>query len=264
MIMTMAFLLVAGSLTALSWKWELDKKIAFSWSILMGFLAALTLALLRNAGYSLSSFLQLLIAWLEAAVFSLIVVLFLFFRNPQRKPPAMERILVSPADGIVKYIKEIHDNEFPFALKNRNAIPLAEFTGTDILANVGIQIGIGMSLLDVHVNRSPVAGDVSLLRRVPGSFGSLKKISSLLENERVVAAISSGSMKIGLVLIASRLVRRIRMYIVEGQNVEIGQRIGMIRFGSQVDVFIPLSTTLKISTKPGDKVRAGETILAEF
>ena len=264
MIMIIAFFLVTASFMASAWKWELDRKIAFSWALFMGLLGALTVALMRKAGNDLHPLLQLLIAWLEAAVLSFIAVLILFFRNPDRTSPAQEGILVSPADGIVKYVQEIKKNEFPFAQKNNKEIPLSEFAGSDILSDGGVQIGIGMTLLDVHINRSPIKGKISQLKRIPGSFHSLKKITSLLENERVVATVDGVGMKIGVVLIASRLVRRICTYIVEGQSVARGQRIGMIRFGSQVDVLIPMSTSLKINIRPGDKVKAGVSVLAGF
>ena len=247
-----------------STKWELDKKIAFPWAVLMGMFACGTIALLKSAGYNLHPLQLLFIAGSQAVILSLIAILILFFRNPERTPPAQEGIIVSPADGIIKYVKEIHNNEFPFALKNKNAIPLSEFVGTDIIAGSGIQIGIGMSLLDVHVNRSPIAGKISFLRRIPGTFNSLKKINSLLENERVTAIIEGRGIKIGIVLIASRLVRRICMYLSEGAEVDLGQRIGMIRFGSQVDIIMPVSRTLKTNVKPGDKVKAGASILAKF
>ena len=251
-------------LIILSAKWELDRKIVIPWAFLMGILACTTIALIKSPGYNLSPLLLLFIAGSQAVILSLIAILILFFRNPERTPPAQEGIIVSPADGIIKYVKEIHNNEFPFALKNKNKIPLNEFVGANIIAGNGIQIGIGMSLLDVHVNRSPIAGKISLLKRIPGVFNSLKKINSLLENERVVAIIEGREIKIGIVLIASRLVRRICMYLAEETKVAIGQRIGIIRFGSQVDVIMPMSMTLKINVKPGDKVRAGVSILATF
>jgi len=264
MILIIVFFLVAILLMALSLKWELERKVAFPWAILMGLLASVTIVLIKSSGYNLSPFQQLFIAGLQAGVFTLIAILILFFRNPERIPPVGEGILVSPADGVVKYIKEIQSQEFLFALKNRKTIPLSEFAGFDILANGGTQIGIGMTLLDVHVNRSPITGRISYLRRIPGTFASLKKLSSLLENERIVAMIEGQTIKIGIVLIASRLVRRICAYVSEGQYVGIGQRLGMIRFGSQVDVLVPKSTALKINIKPGDKVRAGVSVLAKF
>jgi len=245
-------------------KWELDKKIAIPWAFLMGMLACTTIALIKRAGFHIHPLQFIFIAGSQAVILSLIAILILFFRNPERTPPAQEGIIASPADGIIKYVKEIQNSEFPFALKNRNAIPLSEFAGSDIMAGKGIQIGIGMTLLDVHVNRSPIPGKISFIRRIPGTFDSLKKISSLLENERVVAIIEGERIKIGIVLIASRLVRRICMYLAEGAEVVIGQKIGMIRFGSQVDVLIPMSRTLKINVKPGDRVKAGVSILATF
>jgi phosphatidylserine decarboxylase len=248
----------------LSAKWELDRKIAFPWAILMGILSCTTIAMIKSAGYNLLPLQFFIIAGSQAVILSLIAILILFFRNPERTPPAQECIIVSPADGIIKYIKEIHNSEFPFAIKNKNAIRLSEFVGTDIIAGNGIQIGIGMSLLDVHVNRSPIAGKISFLRRIPGAFNSLKKVNSLLENERVAVTIEGRGIKIGIVLIASRLVRRICMCLSEGKEVAIGQRIGMIRFGSQVDIILPVSRTLKINAKPGDKVKAGVSILATF
>ena len=264
MIYFVLFLTVALILMILSAKWELDRKIAFPWAILMGMLACTTIALIKSAGNNLHPLLLFFIAGSQAVILTLITILILFFRNPERTPPAQEGIIVSPADGIIKYVNEIHNNEFPFALKKKNTIPLSEFVGTDIIAGNGIQIGIGMSLLDVHVNRSPIAGKISFLRRIPGTFNSLKKINSLLENERVAVIIEDSGIEIGIVLIASRLVRRICMYLSEGSEVAIGQRIGMIRFGSQVDIIMPLSRILKINVKPGDKVRAGASILATF
>lgn len=264
MTIIVVFFLVTAPLMGLSLKWELNRKMAFSWAVCMGLLAAVTLALIKNAGNDFNLLLQLLIAWIEAGIFSIIAVLIVFFRNPERTPPAQEGIIVSPADGIVKYVKEIRNNEFPFAIKNRTAIPLKEFSGNDIFNDGGIQIGIGMTLLDVHVNRSPIPGKITQLRRIPGTFASLKKLSSLLENERVIASIDGHAIKIGVVLIASRLVRRICTYLDEGQSVEIGQRIGMIRFGSQVDVLIQKSNALNITVEPGDKVKAGLSILATF
>jgi phosphatidylserine decarboxylase len=264
MIFIIVFLLITIALSAMVIKWELDRKFAFPWAIFMGILSCTTIALVKSAGYNLHLLQLLFIGGSQAVILSLIAVLIFFFRNPKRTPPAQDGIIISPADGIVKYVKEIHNNEFPFALKNRNAIPLSEFAGSDIITDNGIQIGIGMSLLDVHVNRSPIAGKISFLRRIPGAFNSLKKINSLLENERVAAIIEGRGIKIGIVLIASRLVRRICIDVAEGEEVNLGQRIGMIRFGSQVDVLILMSKTLKVNVKPGDKVKAGASVLAKF
>ena len=133
-----------------------------------------------------------------------------------------------------------------------------------VLKDSAIQIGIGLNFLDVHINRSPLNGKISLLKKIPGKFKSLKKISSLLENERAIAIIEGKDIKIGLVLIASRLVRRISTFLSEGDTIQIGQKVGMIRFGSQVDLLIPGVRSLKITTRPGERVKAGISILASY
>lgn len=262
LIYILAFFLVAGSLTALSVKWELDRKISVSWALIMGICACLMVAALRAGHIEISSPLQLLLSVSTSILLSFVTILGLFFRDPERTPPAEQDVIVSPADGIVKYIKEIEHDEFPFALKNGWRIPLTDFVKLDMIHNGGTQVGIGMSLIDVHVTRSPIAGELSYLKKVPGKFKSLKNVASVLENERVVVMITGASTDIGIVLIASRLVRRIVVTLKEGQNVAIGQRIGMIRFGSQVDILIPRSASLKIRVGPGEKVKAGETIIA--
>lgn len=239
-------------------------KIAIPWSALMGILACLTIFLLNELSYYPHAVTKVIIVTLQTISLSAIGILFLFFRDPERTPPTQDGVIVSPADGTIKYVKEVQNGEFPFALKGKKIIPLSEFTGGEIIKDRCMQIGIGMSLLDVHVNRSPINGKISLLKRIPGKFKSLKKISSLLENERAVAIIEGEKIQIGLVLIASRLVRRISFYLTEFEQAHISQRIGMIRFGSQVDVLIPISNTLKINTKPGEKVKAGISVLASY
>ena len=140
---------------------------------------------------------------------------------------------------------------------------MAEFTSENFISGKGIQIGVAMSFLHVHVNRSPINGKIIKIKRVSGLFNSLKHLSSLLENERVFTQINSGNFKLGIVQIASRLVRRIDSYKKEGEVVSIGERIGIIKFGSQVDLLID-KQDIKINVKVGDEVKAGLTILAEF
>lgn len=264
MMLVLTFLLVTIPLITLAIKWELRRIIAFPWAVLMGLSASLTIALIKKAGFELNVLQQLAIAGLQASTITLFAILILFFRDPERIPPAQEGIIVSPADGVIRYIKEIQNQEFPFALKKRKTIPLREFVGFNIFSAGGIQIGIGMSLLDVHVNRSPIAGKISRLKDIPGRFGSLKKISSLLENERIGLMVEGHAVEVAMVLIASRLVRRIRIFATQGQSVMTGQRIGMIRFGSQVDLIIPKEKILTINVKQGDKVKAGLSVLATF
>lgn len=263
MIYLIAFLASIFLLIALAHKWELEKNMVIPWSILMGCLACLTLFLLNQlSNTNFSQAIKVIVTTLPTIFISTIAILLLFFRDPERTPPKQDGVIVSPADGTIKYVKEVKNGEFPFALKGKRRVPLSEFTDGEIIKDRCMQIGIGMSLMDVHVNRSPINGTISLLKRIPGKFKSLKKISSLLENERAVAVIEGEKIQIGLVLIASRLVRRISFYLKECEQAHIGQRIGMIRFGSQVDVLIPMTKSLEINIRLGDKVKAGTSILA--
>jgi phosphatidylserine decarboxylase len=196
-------------------------------------------------------------------VISLLTIAYLFFRDPDRISPQIENAILSPADGKVIYIKEITNGEFPIAIKGKNKIPLSEFTSENFLSGRGIQIGIEMTYIHVHVNRSPIDGEIVKIKRIPGQFNSLKHLSSLLENERVFTQINSEKIKLGIVQIASRLVRRIESYKKENEKVSIGERIGIIKFGSQVDLLID-KPDIKINTKVGDEVKAGLSILAEY
>ena len=264
MIYIAFFLVLVFLLIALAFKWELYMNIAIPWSVLMGVLACLTLYLINESSFHLHTIIKLMIGAFQAVFLSVIAILILFFRDPERIPPEEDRVILSPADGRVKYVKKIQNGEFPFALKGKKPIPLTELTEMEIIEDSGIQIGIVLNLMDIHVNRSPINGTISFLKRIPGKFRSLKKISSLLENERAIAIVKGDTIKIGLVLIASRLVRRISIYLNEGEDIHIGQRIGMIRFGSQVEILIPNKSTLRINAKPGEKVKAGISILATY
>ena len=114
---------------------------------------------------------------------------------------------------------------------------------------------------DVHINRSPLSGKVTLLNHRPGKFLSLSHKDAVNLNERQTIVIENKNITIGLVQIASRLVRRIESYIEESEEISIGQKIGMIKFGSQVDVFLPVNKVPKIPLNEGDYVIAGETII---
>jgi phosphatidylserine decarboxylase len=142
--------------------------------------------------------------------------------------------------------------------------PLMEMTKTDILKTGSYLVGIEMSILDVHVNRAPIEGKIIYQKIAGRDFLSLRETAALMDNERVTTVIDNQRFKIGVIQIASRLVRRIVLYLTEGDDVERGQRIGMIRFGSQVDVVIPKLDTVKLCIHPGDRVKAGLTILCKY
>lgn len=190
------------------------------------------------------------------------ILAFMFFRDPERESPERADAILSPADGHVLYVKKIKPGDIPVSAKKGLPMKLSEFAETDILSRGIYLIGIAMSVMNVHVNRTPIAGKIHSIKRTPGKFISLKKEEALAENERVTTIIDNGRFKIGVIQIASRLVRRIVIYVREGEQVSFGQRIGKIKFGSQVDVVIPHMDFLKMNVKPGDDVTAGTSILA--
>ncbi len=132
----------------------------------------------------------------------------------------------------------------------------------DVLPQGGFLVGIAMNYLDVHVNRAPIAGRIRLLHHIKGAFLSLKRREAVLENERVLTVIDNGRFQIGVVQIASRLVRKIVPYVKEGADLQLGDRLGCIRFGSQVDVVLPHLPNLQVAVRPDMKIKAGVSILA--
>ncbi|ETW98428.1 MAG: hypothetical protein ETSY1_18760 [Candidatus Entotheonella factor] len=195
-------------------------------------------------------------------VLAMSLLLWRFFRDPERRIPTEAGAIVSPADGTVIYVKPIREGQIPWAEKQGRTFSLAEFVQADVLPQGGVLIGIAMNYLDVHVNRSPMAGRIRLLRHIKGLFLSLKRREAILENERVLTIIDNGRFQIGVVQIASRLVRKIVPYVREGAHLQRGERLGMIRFGSQVDVVLPQLPELQIAVTPGMKLQAGTSILA--
>jgi phosphatidylserine decarboxylase len=123
-------------------------------------------------------------------------------------------------------------------------------------------IGIAMSFLDVHVQRAPIAGRITFQQHIPGRFASLRRPEAVFENERTTTLFERGGLQVATVQIASRLVRRIVSFVKVGQDVALGQRFGAIRFGSQVDLVLPVVDSVRIVVRPGQRVRAGTTVLA--
>ncbi len=256
--------LVLGCLAGIAHKWELKTRHYLPWSTLMGLLAGAAIYGLAGMLPQVPAVLFAVPLLAIAAVASVGAILFFFFRDPERTPPQRADQIVSPADGTVVYVHKIQDGRFPFAVKNNNRIPLLEFAQADLVPDQGVQIGIAMNYLNVHVNRSPIAGAVRMVKAVPGKFQSLKHIHSLLENERALLVFENEHLKVGIVQIASRLVRRIVSYVEEGQILAQGDRVGMIKFGSQVDVLVEHRTDLNIQVQVGDEVTAGESVLMTF
>ena len=171
--------------------------------------------------------------------------------------------IISSADGRVIYIKQIASGEIPVSVKNGRKATLTEIAQTGILDYPCWLIGIEMTPFDVHRNGAPVDGKVILNKHIDGEFRSLKDEEALAHNERntMVFEMTDGK-KIGIVQTASRMVRRIVTYVKEGEEVRKGDWIGMIKFGSQVDMIIPASC--KVCVEVGQQVYVQETVIAEI
>ncbi|MBI4722648.1 MAG: phosphatidylserine decarboxylase family protein [Candidatus Stahlbacteria bacterium] len=218
-------------------KCEIRMKVAIIGTIVIGSLTAIATILLKGNIFIEIGFI---------VIFTAIIVLYRFYRDPPRTPLVAENVILSPADGVIRYIKKFNDLDTVFSI------------------NEGWIIGITMTYIDVHINRSPIDGRVVSVKHILGKFLSLKRDEALNENRRTIVVIENRSFKIGLILTASRLVRKILIWVKENEPVKAGQKIGKIVFGSQTDIIIPMLPELQINVKKGEQVYAGLTILAEY
>jgi phosphatidylserine decarboxylase len=181
--------------------------------------------------------------WIAVAVVAWLVLLFVvqFFRDPPRPVPADPLAVLSPADGRVVKVEKAHD---PYA-------------GRDALL-----ISVFMNVFNVHSNRVSVDGKVRKIEYFRGSFVNADLDKASTENERNAVVIEGGGRTVTLVQVAGLIARRILCYVKEGDSLQRGQRYGFIRFGSRVDVYVPLDATPKVG--PGDKVSATMTVLAVY
>ncbi|MBS1240265.1 MAG: phosphatidylserine decarboxylase family protein [Proteobacteria bacterium] len=180
---------------------------------------------------------------------------FAFFRDPERVVPQGENLIVSPADGLVTMIRVVDP---PIELQ------IDDGSGTRGLGHAPLtRISIFMSVFDVHINRAPVGGTVRRVIYVPGKFmnADLDKASEENERQHILIERSDGLL-IGFTQIAGLVARRIVPFVKPGDMLAAGQRVGLIRFGSRVDVFLPQGTDPKVLM--GQKVIGGETVLAEL
>jgi phosphatidylserine decarboxylase len=176
-----------------------------------------------------------------AVVFYLLLLQ--FFRNPVFKIQKNDKYILAPADGKVVVIEE---TEEPEHLKSRRK-----------------QISIFMSPVNVHVNRTPVGGQVSYFKYHPGKYLVAWHPKSSTENERTTVAVKmKNGQEILFRQIAGALARRIKWYVKEGQNVEQGEEFGFIKFGSRVDIYLPLETRINVAI--GDVTKGGRTVIAEL
>lgn len=181
--------------------------------------------------------------WLWIVPFASIVTIFMvyFFRDPERVIPWEKDVFVAPADGKVIMIEKVKEDRY--------------------LNGEAIEISIFMSPLDVHVNRSPCDGKVKSVVYSPGKFLSAFKYEASLKNENITMLLETEYGDIIVRQVAGFLARRAVCWVKEGDFLRRGERFGIIKFSSRVDLFLPLNTEVKV--KMGEKVRAGETIIGE-
>lgn len=250
-------------LTALAYKWQIQWKLGLLYGFSIGLIAGCLVFGLHRLLHPLSWTVILPLQVFFILVLTVIGIALRFYRDPERDIPRSKNIIVSPADGTVRYVKPIQKGVIPLSTKKNKTHRLLELTKSDVLRDGAYLVGIEMSVLDIHVNRAPIKGKIIYQQPSKGKFLSLKRMESVLENERVTSVIDNGCYQIGVVQIASRLVRRIVSYLSVGDDVQRGQRIGRITFGSQVDVVVPKLDSLEILVKPGEWIEAGTTILCQ-
>jgi phosphatidylserine decarboxylase len=244
----------------LAWKWRLDMLRAGIYVLALSMLVAIVLT--AGRWLALGVVAGTLVMWGATVIAAAAGLLIAFFRDPERPIPDRQDAIFSPADGRVVYVRPVQPGRLPQADKKGRVCMLRELAGTRLDDGGATAVGISMNLADVHVNRAPVGGRVRLVEHVAGTFGSLRKPEMVLTNERVTTVIETGDFEIAIVQIASRLVRRIVTFVSKGDVLRPGQRLGAIRFGSQVDLIMPARPQIKVTVQPGDRVVAGQTIMA--
>ena len=168
--------------------------------------------------------------------------IFYFFRDPNRTIP-LDSFIVSPADGTITYIG---DANTPFDIENNNQL----YT----------KVSIFLSIFDVHVNRMPIDGTIKEIKYIPGKFINATLDKSSEQNEKNIIKISNGTYNYFVVQIAGLIARRIVCNVNKNQDLKKGERIGIIKFGSRVDLYLPKSN--KVLVSKGQKVIGGETIIS--
>jgi phosphatidylserine decarboxylase len=188
--------------------------------------------------------------WLGWPMVGLTIWVLAFFRDPNRTTPIDDRFVVAPADGLVTLIEQVS--------------PPPEMAGPLGLGDQPMtRVSIFMSVFDVHINRSPIRGTITRIAYIAGKFlnADLDKASEENERQHFLVERSDG-VRIGFTQIAGLVARRIMTFKKEGDEVHAGDRVGLIRFGSRVDVYLPAGTASRIIK--GQRCVAGETIIAEL
>jgi phosphatidylserine decarboxylase len=200
-------------------------------------------ALLAAVAYGAALLRPSWLLWLLAFLLTLVALwVAYFFRDPERSSAPQERVVVSPADGKVMMITEVDE---PTYVEDRT-----------------IRVSIFLNIFNVHVNRYPVAGTVEYLKYAPGKFLNAAGARASLENEQMSVGINTGRHRVLVRQIAGLLARRLVTYSTEGQEVAQGQRMGLMKFSSRMDVFLPLGSQIQVTV--GQSVVAGVTPMAEL
>ena len=165
-----------------------------------------------------------------------------FFRNPDRKIPADENLIVSPADGTVQDVVEVDNDDF--------------------IKSPCRKVIIFLSVFDVHVNRSPIAGEIKIQKYICGRFRPAYKDSVGFENERHLIGIENERLRVTVTQVAGILARRIVSWVTLDDKLEKGELYGLIRFGSCTELVMPAN--VEVLVKKGDKVRGGESIIGRI
>ena len=181
--------------------------------------------------------------WLLAVLLTIVALwVAYFFRDPERTGERGERKAIAPADGKVVMVTEVDEPAFLHGRAHR--------------------VSIFMNVFSVHVNRYPVSGTVKYVQVTRGKFLNAASEQSSLENEQTSVGIESAGRRVLVRQIAGLIARRIITYSREGERVAQGDRMGLIRFGSRVDVFLPVGSS--VAVKPGDLTVAGVTVIGEL
>lgn len=179
--------------------------------------------------------------WIVLAAVFAALALFVgfFFRDPARRVPPGEGLVISGGDGRVVAVEELEDDPF--------------------IGGPATQISVFLSIVNVHVNRIPISGVIKLRQRIEGKFKLAFKDEASGDNAQMVLGIEGDRGRVLIKQIVGFVARRIVCNVSEGDEVRIGDRFGLIRFGSRIDVIVPSGTEIRV--RNGDRVRGGETIL---
>jgi phosphatidylserine decarboxylase len=182
--------------------------------------------------------------WISKSILFVSLVLFIlilqFFRNPSRKTIINDSHVIAPADGTVVVIEDVEETEY-FKDKRK-------------------QVSIFMSPINVHVNRNPISGLVKYAKYHPGKYLVAWHPKSSTENERTTVVIANSKAEVLFRQIAGALAKRIVYYVKEGDQVQQGNEMGFIKFGSRIDLYLPLTAQIKVQLQ--EKTRGGETVIA--